>query len=149
MTSKHTSFRTLLTAGAILLIGIAIFLNRTVSNLGLGRFDPTVDEPLVTVAKICQGTQRDSDEIGRLGGEEFGVLLPETGAQSAMAVAERLRHAVEAQTGSATTCYGPVTVSIGVACRSAEHTGLDELIKAADGALYEAKRNGRNRVVMS
>ena len=107
------------------------------------------DEALVTVAKVCQDTQRDSDEIGRLGGEEFGVLLPETGAQSAVAVAERLRHAVETQTGPAFTRYGPVTISIGVACHSAEHASLDELIKTADGALYEAKRNGRNRAEMS
>jgi diguanylate cyclase (GGDEF)-like protein/PAS domain S-box-containing protein len=106
------------------------------------------DRALAEVAKACQGALRDSDELGRLGGEEFGALLPETLPDAAMSVAARLCRTVEAQTSCESINYGPVTVSVGVAFRTVEHQTLDDLISAADGALYKAKRAGRNRVEM-
>lgn len=104
------------------------------------------DEALVKVASACKRAQRDSDEIGRLGGEEFGVLLPETRFEAAIVVAERLRAAVEAHTADTTFGYGPVTVSIGLACETGQYDTLDALISAADRALFDAKRSGRNQV---
>ncbi len=106
------------------------------------------DEVLRAVAQaILRGT-RDSDIAARWGGDEFAVLLPETGADAAERTADRIREAVAATRlpvealGCTTT-----TVSIGVASYPVEVRDVEELVKLADKALYEAKRRGRNRVV--
>lgn len=104
------------------------------------------DRVIVTIAGVCAGVLREaSDLLGRHGGEEFVILLPETGRDGALALAERLRGAVrEARVPSAGGDIA-VTVSIGVA----EHGrggSLHDLIRRADAALYAAKHAGRDRI---
>jgi len=85
---------------------------------------------------------------GRLGGEEFIGLLPETPADQAYSVAERLRETL-AETPVATPVGEiRVTVSIGIATAIPDDRSIDALIRAADEAMYEAKTAGRNRVVV-
>jgi diguanylate cyclase (GGDEF)-like protein len=93
---------------------------------------------------------RDWDVLGRVGGEEFAVVLPETASEQSLQVAERLRHAV-ATTGSPLESgeSAHITVSIGVATVHDEDTNLDTLLQRADQALYEAKRTGRDKVCLA
>ncbi len=108
---------------------------------------PVGDEVLTHLSKTLQTLlHRSTDSAYRLGGEEFAILLPETDEHGAIKVAERIRqHLAEApaQTSAGTI---PFTISAGVATASpgADLTP-DKLLKAADEALYRAKRNGRNR----
>jgi diguanylate cyclase (GGDEF)-like protein/PAS domain S-box-containing protein len=106
------------------------------------------DATLVTLARICSHGLRDGDVVGRLGGDEFAVLLPETGAALATQVAERLRDALLAAGVEWEGGRLPLEVSFGVATLCAEDTGIDGLVGRADEALYEAKRQGRNCVVL-
>lgn len=94
-----------------------------------------------TVGKIL----RPSDLLGRLGGEEFMVLLPEADAGEAMLIAERIRRTVAAQ--SAAFGLPPITTSIGIACHAKNDDSLEDLFRIADDRLYRAKHLGRNRVV--
>ncbi|MUM77264.1 PAS domain S-box protein [Pseudodesulfovibrio sp. F-1] len=105
------------------------------------------DEVLRELAHISRVTLREPDVLGRLGGEEFGVLLPETDAAAALEVAERLRRAIE--DASMVTAAGEmrITVSIGAAASDADADSVATLLKRADVALYAAKEAGRNRVV--
>lgn len=103
------------------------------------------DRVLVSVAAALAGNIRSEDVIGRWGGEEFLILLPETGETKAAETAEKLRHQnVDSQAGKSDG-LAPVTISFGVA---QGRTGLDlaHLLKHADQALYHAKSSGRNRV---
>ena len=107
------------------------------------------DEVLRRVAaSLGQSLKRTSDLVARYGGEEFGVLLPSTGTREAAAIAEKLRRVVFdlAIPHARSEIDGRVTISLGVAALSAaEDTHTGELVALADGALYEAKRGGRNR----
>ena len=105
------------------------------------------DEVLKHVATRLAGALREADLVGRYGGEEFVVLLPKTTPRDAHRVCERLREAV----GGATMPLDDgrvvrVTISIGLASLAPTTTSAMELLKGADGALYVAKRSGRNRV---
>jgi two-component system cell cycle response regulator len=100
------------------------------------------DEVLRQVAQILSAHVREGDFVARYGGEEFVVVLPRADSGSAVAVAERLREAVQ----SAEWRLRPVTGSFGVACIRPDMETRQELIEAADQALYQAKKNGRNRV---
>jgi diguanylate cyclase (GGDEF)-like protein/PAS domain S-box-containing protein len=104
------------------------------------------DEALRVFAGVLRGGLRSPDMAGRMGGEEFMVVLPETGPEEARQAAERLRQMVEARGVSLDKKILRLTVSIGIAsietCDSVE-----ELMKAADHALYAAKDAGRNRCV--
>ena len=92
---------------------------------------------------------RDSDLVGRHGGEEFVVMLPDTDADAAMAVAERIRGAIGATLFAGNSGPIAVTVSIGASTLAAgESAAPCQLLEEADRALYEAKRAGRNRVVL-
>jgi len=106
------------------------------------------DEALKVMATTCLHTLRHSDVFGRLGGEEFGVLLPETDLESGLRAAERLRLAVAAL--EIPTEKGPLrfTISMGATqFRRGEDVEPETMLQRADQALYEAKRTGRNRVV--
>ena len=90
---------------------------------------------------------RETDILCRYGGEEFIVLCPNTDLKGAVRGAERLRNMIDVQTRGAFEQFeNSITVSIGVASYASEMRGKDQLIKAADDALYNAKDSGRNRV---
>jgi diguanylate cyclase (GGDEF)-like protein len=108
----------------------------------------TGDRVLQALATVCLATKRDADIAARLGGEEFALLLPETTAGAAAQFAERLRQQIR---DCAPVVEGeklPITVSIGIAASSQTTAGVQPLLSNSDQALYEAKRGGRNRVVV-
>jgi diguanylate cyclase (GGDEF)-like protein len=111
------------------------------------------DEVLQAVADCISAEVRGYDSVGRFGGEEFVVLLPDASGDDVAAVAERIRRAVSAITlatqrnGHSALITG-ISVSIGIAMYPTAGPGLDTLLHAADSALYQAKRHGRNRVAV-
>lgn len=105
------------------------------------------DSSLTLFCNACHGVLRNQDAMGRVGGEEFAVLLPDTDAGGAAMAAERLRSAVEAS-GNDAINGRHLTVSIGAASLRAGES-LDQLLVRADSALYTAKLEGRNRVVLA
>lgn len=104
------------------------------------------DDVLVAFADVCRTALRDADVVGRLGGEEFAVLLPETAIRRATATAERLREAVAALSVPAGDEQVHPTASIGLA-QLGPGDDASRLMARADHALYAAKEQGRNRVV--
>ena len=109
---------------------------------------PAGDKVLQAVAHACEVTLRQSDAFGRLGGEEFGMLLPETSAEDAMQCAERVRQAIEEiEVPIDLGAKIRITASLGVSSLTTELATPAMWFSAADIALYQAKRSGRNRVV--
>jgi diguanylate cyclase len=106
------------------------------------------DEVLVAASNILMENTREYDEVGRYGGEEFAILMPGLSLAEASAAAERIRDKIA---GTPVLVDGQAihfTASFGVACFPALGVdSLNELLKAADRALYQAKDQGRNRVV--
>ena len=101
------------------------------------------DKVLREVASLLRRGTRATDVVGRLGGEEFCVLLPETGLFEAAQVGEKIRALI----ASSIADLPGVTVSVGIASMPHSHVqSAEELMFAADAALYRAKNNGRNRV---
>jgi diguanylate cyclase (GGDEF)-like protein len=110
---------------------------------------PVGDEVLRMLARVLMEETRDGDVAARYGGEEFIVALSRTAATAAHAVAERIRERIVLQRVPVESGTLSVTVSIGVAVARPGETGIADMIRRADHALYEAKRAGRNRVVMA
>ena len=104
------------------------------------------DVVLKTVAERIRHALRDSDFIGRFGGEEFVALLPRSTAQEALPVAHRVREAVGTKPIPCGDASLTVTVSVGISEFPGNAVSTHDLINAADQAMYSAKRNGRNRV---
>jgi diguanylate cyclase (GGDEF)-like protein len=114
------------------------------------------DDVLSAVAKALRGEVREHDVVGRFGGEEFVVLLPELGRDldgsgELHAIAERIRHRISTLNVTVSAPNGAMTinglsVSVGGATFPDHGVGLEQVLEAADAALYEAKRDGRNAV---
>jgi len=107
------------------------------------------DEVLRSVAASMQASIRQPDILGRYGGEEFALVMPDTDAEMAMRVAERIRIAVQMSVVEWQNERLSITISGGVAAFAANGVTAEALIAASDAALYEAKRAGRNRVVQA
>lgn len=103
------------------------------------------DRVLVIVAERARACMRASDTVGRLGGDEFLAILPETTLEGAMLVAEKLREAL-AQPYALGSSVAHLSASVGVSLFPEHGSEFEGVQRAADGALYEAKRAGRNRV---
>ncbi|MFN0006843.1 MAG: diguanylate cyclase [Planctomycetota bacterium] len=108
----------------------------------------TGDEVLRATANVLRDSCRRSDTVCRFGGEEFLVITTNGTPNEAMGCAERLRSAVEAKRIQFGTFDRNVTISLGVAERSEEMQSIDDLIAAADRAVYQAKAQGRNRACL-
>ncbi len=109
---------------------------------------PQGDQLLRCIASILQANVRSVDHVGRYGGEEFMVILPETYKDNACRLAERIRSAVEEQ--AFVVVAGQVirrTISVGVASYPEDALNPSELVQRADEALYRAKRAGKNCVL--
>lgn len=108
---------------------------------------PFGDRVIQAVADCCAGQIRREDAVGRIGGEEFAVLLPETGLEAGRLLAERLRSAIERQLAQLGAEGGvTVTCSIGGVSLTREHSEFSDLMAQSDSALYDAKHAGRNQV---
>ena len=111
---------------------------------------PVGDKVLVEVAAAIRESIRTTDLVARFGGEEFIVIAPETTTTAAEMVAERIRRAItEKTTAKMDQGLPAVTASLGVACTEVSVLNETELVAKADAALYRAKHEGRNRVVVA
>jgi len=108
---------------------------------------PAGDRALKDVVTTLNAGLRKHDVVGRYGGEEFSLLMPNTAKDTAMLVAERLRVEIERRGFHVAGRRIPLTVSCGVATYPLDGEDWDALLTAADNALYDAKQGGRNRVV--
>lgn len=124
---------------AVLLIDIDHF-----KRINDGHGHPIGDRVLQQIAQLLKGALRESDFVARWGGEEFLVLLPETGREQALRVGEKLRAAIEA---APDPDAGRVTISLGLAIATRATRDPDSPVIEADACLYEAKRSGRNQIV--
>ncbi|MGV8934532.1 MAG: diguanylate cyclase [Gallionellaceae bacterium] len=104
----------------------------------------TGDHVLRTIATLLTDSARNIDVVGRIGGEEFAVILPDTDKANALEVAERMRVNV----ANADWSYTPLTISLGIATLLHGENASSLLVRA-DKAMYSAKKNGRNRVVQA
>ncbi|KKW93121.1 sensor domain-containing diguanylate cyclase [Sphingobium chungbukense] len=109
---------------------------------------PAGDQVIRGIARLCTSLQRPSDSLGRLGGEEFGILLPETAEEDAARAAQRFCDAIAATEIPGTPPLH-VTVSFGVAELRGDWPTSESWLAVADMALYEAKRSGRNRIAIA
>ena len=107
---------------------------------------PVGDQVLEQIVQACQGALRQFDRLGRMGGEEFLVVLPDTDLEGGLQVAERLRANVAAARPTVADVELQLSISLGVAQLRHADTGAASLVRRADAALYHAKDNGRNRV---
>ncbi|MBX7100942.1 MAG: diguanylate cyclase [Myxococcaceae bacterium] len=128
---------------AVLMVDVDLF-KRVNDSLG----HPRGDELLRQLAAVLASTLRQTDLFARYGGEEFAALLPETSRAEAAQVAERMRAAVEAQLTDA-EWRQKITVSIGVSVYPDDGKTPEQVLVSADQALYLAKHQGRNRVVIA
>ena len=106
------------------------------------------DNVLISYAKVIDDMLRENDLFGRLGGEEFGVVILEKNEENALHVAEKIRLAIESQVHKVDDKVLPITMSIGVAFGD-ESATLEEVMHASDVAMYRAKTSGRNKVCVS
>ena len=125
---------------AVLILDLDVF--KSIND----RFGHDVGDAVIEhVAGVCRGLKREADILARFGGEEFVLLLPDTRGGAAVAFAEELRRRIEADPLGIDGELLRITTSIGVAEADAGMDCLGDLLKRADQALYDAKRDGRNR----
>jgi diguanylate cyclase (GGDEF)-like protein len=109
----------------------------------------TGDRVLHAVGAAISATVRGDDTPARYGGEEFAVVLRQATAEQALEVAQRIRAAIAAIPPAQVGVQEPVSVSVGAAVSDARHVDVTRLLQSADRALYRAKREGRDRVVLA
>jgi two-component system cell cycle response regulator len=107
------------------------------------------DEALRRTGVLLKESIRSCDYAARYGGEEFILILPETGPEDGVETAERIRNQISEKDMGSDGDSLKVTVSVGVASFPRDGDDPHSLMKRADAALYEAKRRGRNRVVLT
>lgn len=111
------------------------------------RGHPIGDEVLRELAGIMKSTARDTDAVARVGGDEFVIVLPDTGWQGAITFAERIRRKVDDFSFGGATGEIPLTISIGVAlARGTDPVSPEILLQEADRTMYKAKNGGKNRI---
>jgi diguanylate cyclase (GGDEF)-like protein len=112
---------------------------------------PVGDEVLKAVAGVLKQNARKADLVARIGGEEFAILMPDAQASLAAQAAERMREALEAEVSPQVSALKGerVTASFGVAAWEKASDRLEDLLSAADAALYRSKEQGRNRVTVA
>jgi diguanylate cyclase (GGDEF)-like protein/PAS domain S-box-containing protein len=106
----------------------------------------TGDQVLILITRTIQEQIRDIDVMGRYGGEEFLIFIPEVELEATRNIAERIRVSVEQMLSSSRFSNTQVTISLGVVSLTDDIPSLSALVSRADAAMYDAKRNGRNRV---
>jgi diguanylate cyclase (GGDEF)-like protein len=106
------------------------------------------DAVLIRIVALCQTHLRSIDVFGRLGGEEFGLVLPECSLGDAMAIVERIRAAIATTLFDEQIVEGAISASFGLASSDGNGYVLPALMAKADAALYQAKHRGRNRIEM-
>ena len=106
------------------------------------------DQALVHLTQVCSGELRESDIFGRIGGDEFAIILRETPIEEAVAVVDRVRKRLEACPMIVDDNIITITVSMGLTSMN-DYATFDNILKLADVALYEAKKSGRNQVFVS
>jgi diguanylate cyclase (GGDEF)-like protein len=105
---------------------------------------------LVEAAHVIRGSARETDVVARFGGDEFSMILPDTGSEGAAAVAERVRERIAAHSFLAAESLAiRLTVSVGVATLPEAASSAEDLVKAADTAMYRVKATGKNGVFIS
>ena len=105
------------------------------------------DEALKEMTRICQDNIRDSDILGRIGGDEFGIILQECGLEFAIQTAEKLRERISDHIVSSDVGTIRLSISVGAATAIPSDKDIYDILKRADKNLYEAKRGGRNQVI--
>jgi diguanylate cyclase (GGDEF)-like protein len=105
------------------------------------------DKVIQSVASTIQNNCRDSDSVFRFGGEEFLILLPRTSATEAIKLAEKIRNAIANSPTYSDKLIIEITASAGVSQLNSQETNIESALKRADDALYQAKEQGRNRVI--
>ncbi|MFB2765463.1 GGDEF domain-containing protein [Marinobacter shengliensis] len=106
------------------------------------------DEVIRHTAQTTRNNIRQSDSAGRYGGEEFGIILPETDAENARLICERIRESIEKSTVETSAGNITYTISMGIAQLTDEPENYMQWMQKADEALYAAKESGRNKVVV-
>jgi len=104
------------------------------------------DELLKHVCKICNQEIREIDFLGRYGGEEFVIILPDCNLNGGVELANRIQNSLAKDILTIENNKINMTLSIGICTLSAKHTNFEQLINGADSAMYQAKKNGRNRI---
>lgn len=107
------------------------------------------DELLIHICEICNEEIRDIDFLGRYGGEEFIIILPDCDLNGGVEIAKRIQNALIQRSLIVENNELKVTLSIGVAMLNDKHSSFEQLINDADNAMYLAKENGRNRIEVS
>ncbi|MBB6521312.1 diguanylate cyclase (GGDEF)-like protein [Pseudoteredinibacter isoporae] len=108
----------------------------------------TGDNVIRDVGRAIKDNFRSTDIVGRVGGEEFSVILPETKISNAIYITEKLRTNIECLVFHANNEKIKITVSIGIAEYTCNGESIESITKYADKALYTAKRSGRNRLMV-
>ncbi len=107
----------------------------------------TGDQVLLNLAQLIRSELREVDIVGRYGGEEFTVILPETDLSAAVGIARRLSQKIKKAFQASDSAFPRITVSMGIADNSFAVDGFPALVQLADDAMYQAKRRGRDRIV--